>query len=59
MRGFYVTLPFRLGSLWVEHQPTSVGFGTERRPNDVEFFAGRVAGVWSRWRAPQMANEGR
>lgn len=55
MRGFYVTLPFRLGSLWVERRAVSVGFGTERRPNDVEFFAGRVAGVWSRWRGSKMA----
>lgn len=53
MRGFRITLPFRLGSLWVERRAVSVDFGTECLSNEVEFFTGRVAGVWFRWRARQ------
>ncbi|SMD06942.1 hypothetical protein SAMN06297251_12344 [Fulvimarina manganoxydans] len=56
MRGFYVTLLFHLGSLRIELVPHSVGFGAERSSaNDVDFFAGRLTGCWSRHREGRLS----
>ena len=46
MSGFYLLVPFTRLSLWIEWRDVSVGFGHQRDEASLEFFAGRLQGVF-------------
>jgi hypothetical protein len=50
MHGFHFNHPFNLGSLWIERSEVHVGYGHQWNDTrmDMEFFFGRIQGVYSR-----------